>query len=176
MATAVESLCAICMGSSGKPLSGKRCTATKCKDEYAARRKQARASEEPASASPVNAASCMTQSVEVESINHFKLWEVLQIYGRRIHDPEKFSNYELRNGVSEGREEELAYLVHSHWKEDINDHGRSVCTWVLLEDIVRSLKDEELSVLDTYEENNPSQHWEAARAGFREAHADAGDL
>ena len=27
--------------------------------------------------------------------------------------------------LSDEREEELAYLVHSHWKEDVGDQGRS---------------------------------------------------
>ena len=43
----------------------------------------------------------------------------------RIYDPERFSNYEQRNGVSDEREEELVYLVHSHWKEDVGDQGCS---------------------------------------------------
>eukprot|EP00966_Prymnesium_polylepis_P332681 7388164-Prymnesium_polylepis.2 len=34
--------CVICMGDSGKPLSGKRCTASSCKAEYALRRKAAK--------------------------------------------------------------------------------------------------------------------------------------
>ena len=75
-----------------------------------------------------------------------------------------------------GREEELAYLVHSHWKEDVGDGGRSLCNWVLLEDIVCALQDAELAVLDDYQRQPPSQqHWEDALAGFRdrEAHAEA---
>jgi hypothetical protein len=78
---------------------------------------------------------------------------------------------ELLNGVSDERDEELAYLVHALWKEDVGDQGRSLCTWVLLEDVVRALKDADLAVLDDFQETNPSQHWEDARAGFREAHA-----
>ena len=45
------------------------------------------------------------------------------MYGRRTYDPEKFSSYEQQNGVSDEREEELAYLVRSHWKEDVGDGG-----------------------------------------------------
>jgi hypothetical protein len=45
--------------------------------------------------------------------------------------------------------------------------------------VLRSLKDAELSVLDDYQENNPSQHchWEDARAvaSEREAHAEDED-
>ena len=78
--------------------------------------------------------------------------------------------------MSDEREEELvAYMVHSHWKEDVGDGCRSLCTWVLLEDIVCALQDAKLAVLDDYQRQNPSQHWEDARAGFRdrEAHAEA---
>ena len=59
---------------------------------------------------------------------------------------------ELLNGVSDERDEELAYLVHALWKEDVGDQGRSLCTWVLLKDIVCALKDDELAVLDDYQE------------------------
>ena len=41
-----------------------------------------------------------TQSFEIESLNHFKRWNLKKIYGRRtyMYDPEKFStNYEQRN-------------------------------------------------------------------------------
>eukprot|EP00966_Prymnesium_polylepis_P154642 3571002-Prymnesium_polylepis.1 len=34
--------CVICLGASGKPLSGKRCTSSRCKTEYSARLKAAR--------------------------------------------------------------------------------------------------------------------------------------
>ena len=67
----------------------------------------------------------------------------------------------------------MQHLVHSHWKEDVADQGRSLCTWVLLQDIVSALQDAELAVLDDYQEKNPSKHWEDARAGLREAHAEA---
>ena len=35
----MASPCVICMGQSGKPLAGKRCTAAACKNEYAKRKK-----------------------------------------------------------------------------------------------------------------------------------------
>ncbi len=44
---------------------------------------------------------------------------------------------------------------------------------VLLEDVVRALKDADLAVLDDFHEKNPSQHWEDVRAGFREANDEA---
>ena len=67
--------------------------------------------------------------------------------------------------MSDEREEELAYLVHSHLKEDVGDGGRSLCTWVLLrlEDIMCALQDAELAVLDDYQRQNPSQHWGRCR-------------
>ena len=46
-------------------------------------------------------------------------------YGQRQHDPDAFSPYELRNGPAADREPELAYLVYAHWKEGIDDTGRS---------------------------------------------------
>jgi hypothetical protein len=152
-------------------LFGKRCTSRACKIEYAARRKAAKIGDETGAASPLSASS----TVELESLNYFKLSRIKQIYGRRLYDPDTFSNYELRNSLREerDREEELAYLVHALWKEDVSDQGRSLCTWVLLKDIVRSLEDAELAVMDDYQKNNPSQHWEDARASFREAHAEA---
>ena len=52
--------------------------------------------------------SVQTQSFEIDSLNRFKPWSRKNIYGRRTYDPEKFSNYEQRNGVSDEREEELA--------------------------------------------------------------------
>ena len=63
--------------------------------------------------------------------------------------------------MSDEREQELAYLVHSQWKEDIGDGGRSLCTSpsVLLEDIVCTLQgDTELAILDNYQRQDPSQH------------------
>eukprot|EP00966_Prymnesium_polylepis_P332680 7388164-Prymnesium_polylepis.1 len=74
----------------------------------------------------------------------------------------------MRNGVSEDREEELALLVHAHWQEDKNDKGRSAVSWVKLEDILRELKDSELTLLDHYLQNNPSRKWERERKVLRE--------
>jgi hypothetical protein len=48
-----------------------------------------------------------------------------------------------------------------------------LCTWVLLEDVVRAQSDADLAVLDDFQDKNPSQHWEDARTGFRETHAEA---
>ena len=73
------------------------------------------------------------------------------------------------NGVCEEREEpELSVLVCAHWKEDVNDEGRTSVAWLKLEDIVRELKDAELSVLDHYFQNNKSDKWEHERAALRE--------
>ena len=40
-----------------------------------------------------------SHSFEIESLNHVKLWNLKKIYGRRTYDPEKFSNYDQRNGT-----------------------------------------------------------------------------
>ena len=60
-----------------------------------------------------------------ETVSGFTLWELISIYLQRQHDPDKFSPYELRNGPAADREPELAYLVYAHWKEGIDDTGRS---------------------------------------------------
>ena len=64
--------------------------------------------------------------------------------------------------MSEEREDRGAGATQ---KEDVSDQGRSVFTWVLIEDIARSLKHDVdgLSVLDNYQEKNPSKHWERGR-------------
>ena len=176
MATA----CVICLGVSGKPLSGKRCTASKCKADYSARLKQAKLSgagggSDAGSSSPTASLGSAAQPVEVESMVGFKLWTLFVIYGRRDYDPDALTGYELRNGISTDREKELAYLVHANWKEDVNDSGRSTIVWVKLEEIVKALTDNELTVLDHYEQNNPNEEWRAARERFRELFADADD-
>ena len=172
------SSCVICLGSSGRPLAGKRCTASRCKTEYAERLKAARpegSSEvegrQGGSISPTNAASTASgRNADLDLVG-FKLWELNAIYGRRSFDPDKLSQYELRNGmVSEDREEELAYLVGAHWKENTDDVGKSAVLWVLLEEIVSQLNDSELNALDHYEQSNPNKHWKAERKRFREAH------
>ena len=99
-----------------------------------------------------------------------KLWELFGIYGRREYDPDALTGYELRNGISTDREKELAYLVYAEWKEDANDDGKKSISWVTLEDIVTALTDNELSVLDHYEENHPNKEWTEARAALRELH------
>ena len=48
-------VCMICAGASGKPLAGKRCTANRCKDEYAKRLKLQKAGGEPAELAGVGA-------------------------------------------------------------------------------------------------------------------------
>ena len=40
---------------------------------------------------------------------------------RRDYNPEDFSAYELRNGVSDEREKERAVLAFAHYKEDVQD-------------------------------------------------------
>ena len=99
-----------------------------------------------------------------------KLWEMFGIYGRREYDPDTLTSYELRNGISADREKELAYLVYASWKEDANDVGRSAIAWVTLEEIVTALSDNELNVLDHFEQNNPNKEWTEARAALRELH------
>ena len=39
-----------------------------------------------------------TQSFEIKSLNQVKLWNLKKIYDRHTYDPEKFSNYDQRNG------------------------------------------------------------------------------
>ena len=122
------------------------------------------------------AAGVPPQMVELDSLSKFMLWELHAIYGRREHDPDSFSPYEMRNAVlSEEREEELALLVHAHWQEDAQDKGRTAVTWVTLEELVRSLRDCELSVLDHYLQMNPSEKWVRARNDFRERYPEPVD-
>ena len=49
------------------------------------------------------AASVQSQSFEIELLNHFKLWNLKKIYGRRTYDPEKLSNEAA--GVEQEEEE-----------------------------------------------------------------------
>jgi hypothetical protein len=165
--------CIICLGQSGKQLAGKRCTASRCKAEYAARIKLAKAAAgggSSAATSPTASAGAARSSAELELLVSLKLWELFGIYGRREYDPDSLTAYELRNGISADREKELAYLIYAEWKEDANDIGRATISWVTLEDIVTSLSDNELNVLDHYEENHPSKEWTEARAALRELH------
>ena len=165
--------CVICLGSSGQALAGKRCRASRCKAEYAARIKLAKAAAGGVSStatSPTASAGAARSSAELESLVALKLWEMFGIYGRREYDPDTLTSYELRNGISADREKELAYLVYASWKEDANDVGRSTIAWVTLEEIVTALSDNELNVLDHFEENNPNEEWTKARAALREQH------
>ena len=167
------SSCVICLGQSGKPLAGKRCTASRCKAEYTARIKLARAAAGDGSStatSPTASAGAARSSAEPESLVSLKLWELFGIYGRREYDPDTLTSYELRNGISADRDKELAYLTYASWKEDANDVGRSTISWVTLEEIVTSLSDNELNVLDHFEQNNPNKEWTEARAALRELH------
>ena len=117
----------------------------------------------------LSAAGAPLQAIELgESVSKFVLWELMAIYGCREYDPESLSPYELRNGVSEERGEELSLLVHAHWQEDANDRGLSTVRWVKLEDVVRQLRDCELSVLDHYLENHKSEKSEQERKQLRE--------
>ena len=61
--------------------------------------------------------------------------------------------------------------MYAEWKEDANDIGRSTISWVTLEEIVTALSDNELNVLDHFEENNPNKEWAEARAALRELHS-----
>ena len=120
--------CVICLGSSGQALAGKRCRASRCKAEYAARIKLAKAAAGGGSStatSPTASAGAARSSAELESLVALKLWEMFGIYGRREYDPDTLTSYEIRNGISADREKELAYLVYASWKEDANDVGRS---------------------------------------------------
>lgn len=169
------SKCVICLGESGKPLSGKRCTASRCKAEYALRLKAARLGDggggsDAGSATPTLGAGLAAAVAEAAdgSLVGFKLWEIVSIYGRRDYDPEKLSSYELRNGISPDREKELALLAFAHYKEDANDGGRSVHGWISLRDIIADLSDNELNVLDHFMQNNPSAEWTRAREALRE--------
>ena len=167
------SACVVCLGQSGKPLAGKRCTAARCKAEYSARIKLAKAAaggSSSSASSPTASAGAAPLSVEIESLVCLKLWELIGIYGRREYDPDSLTSYELRNGISADREKELAYLVYASWKEDVNDVGRSTISWVTLEEIVTALSDNELNVLDHYEQNHPNKEWTEARAALRELH------
>ena len=167
------SSCIICLGQSGKQLAGKRCTASRCKAEYAARIKLAKAAAgggSSAATSPTASAGAARSSAELELLVGLKLWELFGIYGRREYDPDALTGYEHRNGISTDREKELAYLVYAEWKEDANDDGKKSISWVTLEDIVTVLTDNELSVLDHYEENHPNKEWTEARAALRELH------
>ena len=117
----------------------------------------------------LSAAGVPLQAIELgESVSKFVLWELMAIYGCREYDPESFSPYELRNGVNEERDEELSLLVFAHWQEDANDKGLSAVRWVKLEDIMRQLRDCELSVLDHYLQNHQSENWERERRELRE--------
>ena len=169
------SSCVVCLGQSGKPLAGKRCTASRCKAEYAARIKLAKTaagSGSSTASSPTASAGAAPSSVEIESLVGLKLWELLCIYGRRDYNPDTLTAYELRNGISADREKEPAYLIYAAWKEDATDVGKSTISWVTLEDIVKALSDNELNVLDRYEQNNPSEEWKSARAELREQYPD----
>lgn len=108
------------------------------------------------------------QVVEIESLSKFVLWELRGIYGQRVHDPDTLTPYEMRNGINAEREEVPALLCAAHWKEDVNDEGRSMVTWLTLEEILRALQDSELSVLDHYFENHQSEKWARAREELRE--------
>ena len=68
------------------------------------------------------------------------------------------------------RDKERALLCFAHFKEDVTDAGLSRHGWVKLDVIVRALGDNELNVLDHFEENNPNKEWTEARAALRELH------
>ena len=98
--------CVICLGSSGQALAGKRCRASRCKAEYAARIKLAKAAAGGGSStatSPTASAGAARSSAELESLVALKLWEMFGIYGRREYDPDTLTSYELCNGISADR-------------------------------------------------------------------------
>eukprot|EP00966_Prymnesium_polylepis_P081367 1885088-Prymnesium_polylepis.1 len=113
---------------------------------YKARLKAARAGggSSAAVSTPTAAAAAVQQLTEPASLSAFVLWELRAIYGRRMFDPETLSDYELRNGVSDEREEELSNLIYAHWKENAADEGWSQVAWVKLETIVKELNESEL--------------------------------
>ena len=129
----MSAACVICAGASGKPLAGKRCTASACKSAYARRlqeAKRARTDGAPASSPPTRApspASSATAGLDV-SVVGFELWELRAIYGRRDYDPDLFTDYERRNGVSPDREKQYAVLAFAHYKEDENETTANPCT------------------------------------------------
>ena len=89
--------CVICLGSSGQALAGKRCRASRCKAEYAARIKLAKAAAGGVSStatSPTASAGAARSSAELESLVALKLWEMFGIYGRREYDPDTLTSYE----------------------------------------------------------------------------------
>ena len=139
----MSAACVICAGSSGKPLAGKRCTASACKTAYAQRlqeAKRARTGGAPASSPPTRApspASSTTPGPEV-SVAGFELWELRAVYGRRDYDPDLFTDYERRNGVNPDREKRRAVLAFAHYKEDENDGGKSVHGWIGLEELLQT--------------------------------------
>ena len=81
-----DSSCVVCLGASGKPLAGKRCTASRCKAEYSTRLKMARRQggdgSDAASISSSASTSAAQPAAELESLVSFKLWELFGIYGR----------------------------------------------------------------------------------------------
>ena len=64
-------------------------------------------------------------------------------------------------------------LCFAHYKETVDDVGRSVHGWIKLEDILRALGDAEFSVLDHYTQNNPSAEFTRERDRLR---AEIGDV
>ena len=161
----MSAACVICAGASGKPLAGKRCTASACKAAYAQRlqeAKRARADGPPASSPPTRApspASSATAGLDA-SVVGFELWELRAIYGRRDYDPDLFTEYERRNGVSPDREKQYAILAFAHYKEDENDDGKSVHGWIGLERLLQTLSRGELNVLEHYLQKNPNPEWD----------------
>jgi hypothetical protein len=85
------------------------------------------------------------------------------------HRP-SFPDPVLPRFVLTDREKERALLCFAHFKEDVTDAGRSRHGWIKLDVIVRALGDNELNVLDHFEENNPNKEWTEARAALRELH------
>jgi hypothetical protein len=162
----MSAACVICAGASGRPLSGKRCTASSCKAAYSRRlreAKRARMDEGADSSQPTRApspASATTPGPEV-SVAGFELWELRAVYGRRDYDPDLFTDYERRNGVNPDREKRRAVLAFAHYKEDSDDDGKSVHGWIGLEELLQTLSGGELVIFDHYMQNNPNQEWDS---------------
>jgi hypothetical protein len=112
--------------------------------------------------------STATIAAESDALQGLQLWELLAVYGRRDYDPEKFTPYELRNGIGEDRVKERAVLAFAHYKEGSNDAGRSKHVWLTLEELVQAFADEQLSVLDHFLQNNTNAEWKAEWARLRE--------
>ena len=166
--------CVICLGESGKQLSGKRCTAAACKAEYSRRLAEAKRARTGGGDAGVNARALADFIGDCRARRLGRELRALgaALYGRRDYDPDQFSSYELRNGVAPDRVKQRAVLTFAHYKENEADMGKSVHGWIELEELLRALPAEKLSVLDHFMENNPNAEWEREVERLRAQMAD----